>query len=149
MSLCRVLSRLQELYCTTMDTFRKFADVLFLQTLPGVTGLSQADCDYLRQEAQENTARQLGKSDRFRKQQWELFQDLLEQERQVGHCVEQGPGSPCFGTYGESREAAFVRHPLVLRQVLCPGSSGRPFTTALSVGWRRRPGPPLSGQEVG
>nr|KAF6431161.1 EvC ciliary complex subunit 1 [Rousettus aegyptiacus] len=73
----------QELYRTTMDTFRKFADVLFLQTLPGVTGLSQADCDYLRQEAQENTARQLGKSDRFRKQQWELFQDLLEQERQV------------------------------------------------------------------
>ncbi|XP_036083379.1 ellis-van Creveld syndrome protein isoform X5 [Rousettus aegyptiacus] len=72
----------QELYRTTMDTFRKFADVLFLQTLPGVTGLSQADCDYLRQEAQENTARQLGKSDRFRKQQWELFQDLLEQERQ-------------------------------------------------------------------
>ncbi|XP_024907603.1 ellis-van Creveld syndrome protein [Pteropus alecto] len=73
----------QELYRSTMETFQKFADVLFLQTLPGMTGLSQADCDYLRQEAQENTARQLGKSDRFRKQQWKLFQDLLEQERQV------------------------------------------------------------------
>lgn len=67
-----------------METFQKFVDVLFLQTLPGMTGLSQADCENLRQEVQENTAWQLGKSDRFRKQQWELFQDLLEQDKQVG-----------------------------------------------------------------
>ena len=67
-----------------METFQKFVEVLFLQTLPGVTGLSRAECEYLRQEVQENTAQQLGKSDRFRKQQWKLFQDLLEQDRQVG-----------------------------------------------------------------
>eukprot|EP00071_Canis_lupus_P057620 XP_853902.2 ellis-van Creveld syndrome protein isoform X1 [Canis lupus familiaris] len=73
----------QELYCSTMETFQKFVEVLFLQTLPGVTGLSRAECEYLRQEVQENTAQQLGKSDRFRKQQWKLFQDLLEQDRQV------------------------------------------------------------------
>ncbi|XP_053073568.1 evC complex member EVC isoform X3 [Acinonyx jubatus] len=73
----------QELYRSTMETFQKFVDVLFLQTLPGMTGLSQADCENLRQEVQENTAWQLGKSDRFRKQQWELFQDLLEQDKQV------------------------------------------------------------------
>ncbi|XP_032961436.1 evC complex member EVC isoform X1 [Rhinolophus ferrumequinum] len=73
----------QELYCSTMETFQKFVDILFLQTLPDVTGLSQAECEYLRQETQENTARQLGTSDRFRKQQWKLFQDLLEQEKQV------------------------------------------------------------------
>ncbi|XP_058402690.1 evC complex member EVC isoform X2 [Diceros bicornis minor] len=73
----------QELYRSTMETFQKFVDVLFLQTLPGVTGLSRAECDYLRQEVQENAAWQLGKSDRFRKQQWKLFQDLLEQEKQV------------------------------------------------------------------
>ncbi|KAF6371684.1 EvC ciliary complex subunit 1 [Rhinolophus ferrumequinum] len=73
----------QELYCSTMETFQKFVDTLFLQTLPDVTGLSQAECEYLRQETQENTARQLGTSDRFRKQQWKLFQDLLEQEKQV------------------------------------------------------------------
>ncbi|XP_059743333.1 evC complex member EVC isoform X4 [Bos taurus] len=73
----------QELYCSTMETFQKFADILFLQTLPRVTDLSQAECEYLRQEAQENSTRQLEKSDRFRSQQWKLFQDLLEQEKQV------------------------------------------------------------------
>ncbi|XP_072802555.1 evC complex member EVC isoform X2 [Vicugna pacos] len=73
----------QELYRSTMETFQKFMDALFLQTLPHVTNLSQAECEYLRQEAQENAARQLGKSDRFRNQQWKLFQDLLEQEKQV------------------------------------------------------------------
>ncbi|XP_066134856.1 evC complex member EVC isoform X1 [Saccopteryx bilineata] len=73
----------QELYCSTMDTFQTLVDTLFLQTLPGLTGLPQAECEYLRQEVQENAAQQLGKSDRFRKQQWKLFQDLLEQEKQV------------------------------------------------------------------
>lgn len=63
--------------------FQKLVDILFLQTLPGMTGLSQAECENLRQEVQENAAWQLGKSDRFRKQQWELFQDLLEQDKQV------------------------------------------------------------------
>ncbi|XP_044623787.2 evC complex member EVC isoform X1 [Equus asinus] len=73
----------EELYRSTMETFQKFMDVLFLQTLPATTGLSRVECDYLRQEVQENAAQQLGKSDRFRKQQWKLFQDLLEQEKQV------------------------------------------------------------------
>ncbi|XP_030891208.1 ellis-van Creveld syndrome protein-like [Leptonychotes weddellii] len=74
----------QELYRGTMETFQKFVDVLFLQTLPGVTGFSRTECEYLRQEVQENAAQQLRQSDRFRKQQWELFQDLLEQDKQVG-----------------------------------------------------------------
>ncbi|XP_030720041.2 evC complex member EVC isoform X5 [Globicephala melas] len=73
----------QELYRSTMETFQKFVDVLFLQTLPCVTDLSQAECEYLQQEAQENAAQQLEKLDRFRSQQWKLFQDLLEQEKQV------------------------------------------------------------------
>ncbi|XP_054364979.1 evC complex member EVC isoform X7 [Mirounga angustirostris] len=73
----------QELYRGTMETFQKFVDILFLQTLPGVTGLSRTECEYLRQEVQENAAQQLRQSDRFRKQQWELFQDLLEQDKQV------------------------------------------------------------------
>ncbi|TKC46675.1 hypothetical protein EI555_012328, partial [Monodon monoceros] len=72
-----------ELYRSTMETFQKFVDVLFLQTLPCVTDLSQAECEYLRQQAQENAAQQLEKLDRFRSQQWKLFQDLLEQEKQV------------------------------------------------------------------
>lgn len=73
-----------------METFQKLADILFLQTLPGVTDLSQAECEYLRQEAEENSSRQLEKSDRFRRQQWKLFQDLLEQEKQVWHFVKLG-----------------------------------------------------------
>nr|XP_036883140.1 ellis-van Creveld syndrome protein [Manis javanica] len=73
----------QELFRGTVETFQKFVDVLFLQTLPGVAGLNGTECEYLRQEVRENTAWQLGKSDRFRKQQWKLFQDLLEQEKQV------------------------------------------------------------------
>ncbi|KAB1282341.1 Ellis-van Creveld syndrome protein, partial [Camelus dromedarius] len=81
----------QELYRSTMETFQKFVDALFLQTLPRMTNLSQAECEYLRQEAQENAARQLGKSDRFRNQQWKLFQDLLEQEKQVRHFVNVKP----------------------------------------------------------
>ncbi|KAG8505836.1 Ellis-van Creveld syndrome protein [Galemys pyrenaicus] len=73
----------QELYRGTIDAFQGFADHLFLQTLPDVTGLPRAECEYLQEEAQEDAARQLGRSDRFRKQQWKLFQDLLEQEKQV------------------------------------------------------------------
>ncbi|XP_007953962.1 ellis-van Creveld syndrome protein [Orycteropus afer afer] len=73
----------QELYHSTVRTFQKLVDVLFLQTLSGVTGLSQVECEYLRQEVQENAAWQLGKSDRFRKQQWKLFQDGQEQEKQL------------------------------------------------------------------
>ncbi|XP_053778343.1 evC complex member EVC isoform X3 [Desmodus rotundus] len=73
----------QELFRSTVETFQAFVDSLFLHTLPGVTGLSREECEYLRQEAQENAALQLGKSDRFRKQQWKLFQDLLEREKQV------------------------------------------------------------------
>ncbi|KAM7157418.1 evC complex member EVC isoform 2-T2 [Molossus nigricans] len=73
----------QELYRSTVETFQTLAEALFLHTLPGVTGLSQAECEYWRQEAGENAALQLGKSDRFRKQQWTLFQELLEHEKQV------------------------------------------------------------------
>ncbi|XP_058157204.1 evC complex member EVC [Dasypus novemcinctus] len=73
----------QELYHGTMGTFQKFMDVLFLEMLSGVTGLPQAECECLGRGAQENAAQQLGASDRFRKQQWRLFQDLLEQEKQL------------------------------------------------------------------
>uniref|UniRef100_G1P5N1 EvC ciliary complex subunit 1 n=1 Tax=Myotis lucifugus TaxID=59463 RepID=G1P5N1_MYOLU len=73
----------QELYRSTMGTFQTLADVLFLQTLPDVTGLSRAECDSVRREAQEDAALQLGNADRFRRQQWRLSQDLLEHEQQV------------------------------------------------------------------
>ncbi|XP_059531950.1 evC complex member EVC isoform X2 [Myotis daubentonii] len=73
----------QELYCSTMGTFQTLVDVLFLQTLPDMTGLSRAECDSVRREAREDAALQLGNADRFRRQQWRLSQDLLEREQQV------------------------------------------------------------------
>ncbi|XP_069924142.1 evC complex member EVC isoform X5 [Oryctolagus cuniculus] len=73
----------QELFRRTVRTFQQLADALFLQTLPRQAGLPGAECESLRQEVQASAARQLGKSDRFRKQQWRLFQELLEQDEQV------------------------------------------------------------------
>ncbi|XP_075400665.1 evC complex member EVC isoform X2 [Tenrec ecaudatus] len=73
----------QELYQSTVGTFQRLVDVLFLQTLPGVTSLSQAECDYLRQEVRENATQHLEKSDCFRKQQWKLFQDAQDQEKKL------------------------------------------------------------------
>lgn len=75
----------QELYCGTMETFQKFVDTLFLKTLPEVSSLPVADCEALRQQVQEQAARQLGQVDRFRRRQWELVCELLEQDRRVCH----------------------------------------------------------------
>ncbi|KAM5271304.1 evC complex member EVC [Ctenodactylus gundi] len=72
----------QELYRGTIETFQRFVDVLFLQTLPDMSGLPGAECESLRQGVQEDAARRLGQSDRFRRRQWGLLQDLLEQDRQ-------------------------------------------------------------------
>lgn len=73
----------QELYRSAVGAFQGFMDELFLRTLPSATGLPRAECEYLREEARENAARQLAKADRFRRQQWTLFRDFLEQEKQV------------------------------------------------------------------
>lgn len=72
----------QELYHGTMGTFQDCVDALFLQTL-GDHGLPRAECEALQQEVQEDAARRLGTSDRFRRRQWGLLQDLLEQDQQV------------------------------------------------------------------
>ncbi|XP_051020951.1 evC complex member EVC [Acomys russatus] len=73
----------QELYCGTMETFQKFVDTLFLKTLPEVSSLPVAECEALKQQVQEQAARQLGQADRFRRRQWGLLCDLLEQDRRV------------------------------------------------------------------
>lgn len=72
-----------------METFQKFVDTLFLKTLPEVSSLPMAECEALKQQVQEQAARQLGQVDRFRRRQWELLCDLLEQDRRVCHL---GPG---------------------------------------------------------
>lgn len=79
----------QELYCGTMETFQKFVDTLFLKTLPEVSSLPVAECEALKQQVQEQAAKQLGEVDRFRRRQWELLCDLLEHDRRVCHL---GPG---------------------------------------------------------
>lgn len=66
-----------------METFQKFVDTLFLKTLPEVSSLPAAECEALKQQVQEQAARQLGQVDRFRRRQWELLCDLLEQDRRV------------------------------------------------------------------
>ncbi|KAF3825346.1 hypothetical protein GH733_005980 [Mirounga leonina] len=108
----------QELYRGTMETFQKFVDILFLQTLPGVTGLSRTECEYLRQEVQENAAQQLRQSDRFRKQQWELFQDLLEQDKQV--WMEEHALSSVLQTHLQDDHKSIIHqgHDLLLRSAL-------------------------------
>ncbi|XP_036056819.1 ellis-van Creveld syndrome protein isoform X5 [Onychomys torridus] len=73
----------QELYCGTMETFQKFVETLFLKTLPEVSSLPVAECEALKQQVQEQAAKQLGQVDRFRRRQWELLCDLLEQDRRV------------------------------------------------------------------
>ncbi|KAL1789455.1 ellis-van Creveld syndrome protein isoform X1 [Sigmodon hispidus] len=73
----------QELYCGTMETFQKFVDTLFLKTLPEVSSLPVAECEALQQQVQEQAMRQLEQVDRFRRQQWELLCNLLEQDRRV------------------------------------------------------------------
>ncbi|XP_053421901.1 evC complex member EVC isoform X1 [Nycticebus coucang] len=97
----------QELYCSTMDTFQKFLDVFFLETLPGMTGLPPVECDYLRQEVWEDTVQQLGQSDRFRRQQWELFQELLQQEQQG--WMEEGALSSLLQTHLRDEHENTVR----------------------------------------
>ncbi|XP_012372158.1 ellis-van Creveld syndrome protein isoform X2 [Octodon degus] len=72
----------QELYRSTMDTFQRLADALFLHTLPGLSGLPRTECSTLQQEMQEGAAQRRGHSDRFRRQQWGLLQELLEHDRQ-------------------------------------------------------------------
>ncbi|KAM6150886.1 evC complex member EVC isoform 2-T2 [Erethizon dorsatum] len=79
----------QELYRSTMETFQHFVDTLFLHTLPGVSGLPRTECESLRQEMQEDATQQLGHSDRFRRRQWGLLQELLEHDKQEARVLEE------------------------------------------------------------
>lgn len=56
---------------------------LFLQNLPGITGLSLRECELLKEEWQENLVLQLEKVDSYRQQHWKLFQEQMQQEKQV------------------------------------------------------------------
>ncbi|XP_045689985.1 ellis-van Creveld syndrome protein isoform X2 [Phyllostomus hastatus] len=100
----------QELFRSTVAAFQAFVDALFLQTLPGLTGLSREECGCLSQEAQQDATLRLGRSDRFRKQQWELFQDLLEQEEQV--WMEELALAAVLQTHLRDEQDSVTRHVL-------------------------------------
>ncbi|XP_053884997.1 evC complex member EVC isoform X5 [Malaclemys terrapin pileata] len=73
----------QELCSGTSHALEELVQELFLQTLPTKTGLSLRECELLKEECQENLILQLEKWDSCRQKQWKLFQEQLQQERQL------------------------------------------------------------------
>ncbi|XP_038600780.1 ellis-van Creveld syndrome protein [Tachyglossus aculeatus] len=73
----------QELHGNALRIFKNLEEEMFLQTLPGGTAISPGECEYLKQEMEQNSSLQLEKLDRFRKKRWSLFQEALEQEKQL------------------------------------------------------------------
>ncbi|XP_053884996.1 evC complex member EVC isoform X4 [Malaclemys terrapin pileata] len=74
---------LKELCSGTSHALEELVQELFLQTLPTKTGLSLRECELLKEECQENLILQLEKWDSCRQKQWKLFQEQLQQERQL------------------------------------------------------------------
>ncbi|XP_068926132.1 evC complex member EVC isoform X1 [Petaurus breviceps papuanus] len=126
----------QELYSSSIQTFEKLTEETFLHTLLGVTGLSLGECEHLKQDVQHNGALDLEKSDRFREKQWTLFQELLDQEKQLWteeyalsaimqkHFLEKYEsiirGVLCHlgGLNEESRRHILQKHKLMLSSIL-------------------------------
>ncbi|XP_036618191.1 ellis-van Creveld syndrome protein [Trichosurus vulpecula] len=126
----------QELYSSSIQTFEKLIEETFLHTLFGVTGLSLGECEHLKQDVQHSGALDLEKSNRFRKKQWTLFKELLDQEKQLWteeyalsaimqkHFLEKHEsiihGVLCRlgGLSEESRRHILQKHQLMLSSVL-------------------------------
>ncbi|XP_034627739.1 ellis-van Creveld syndrome protein isoform X5 [Trachemys scripta elegans] len=126
----------QELCSGTSYALEELVQELFLQTLPTKTGLSLRECELLKEECQENLILQLEKWDSCRQKQWKLFQEQLQQERQLWtkeyalsavmqkHLSEkhekiiQGVLSRLGGLSEESAKYIFRKHRLLLCSVL-------------------------------
>ncbi|XP_074085906.1 evC complex member EVC [Macrotis lagotis] len=126
----------QELYKNSIQTFEKLSEKTFLHTLLGVTGLSLEECEQLKQDVQHSGALDLEKSDQFREKQWTLFQELLDQEKQLWteehalsaimqkHFLEkhesiiQGVLCHLGGLSEESRKYIIQKHRLMLSSTL-------------------------------
>uniref|UniRef100_A0A8C4WH95 EvC ciliary complex subunit 1 n=1 Tax=Gopherus evgoodei TaxID=1825980 RepID=A0A8C4WH95_9SAUR len=67
----------------SVSLYYELVQELFLQTLPTKTGLSLRECELLKEECQENLILQLEKWDSCRQKQWKLFQEQLQQEKQL------------------------------------------------------------------
>ncbi|XP_034627738.1 ellis-van Creveld syndrome protein isoform X4 [Trachemys scripta elegans] len=127
---------LKELCSGTSYALEELVQELFLQTLPTKTGLSLRECELLKEECQENLILQLEKWDSCRQKQWKLFQEQLQQERQLWtkeyalsavmqkHLSEkhekiiQGVLSRLGGLSEESAKYIFRKHRLLLCSVL-------------------------------
>nr|XP_008168384.1 ellis-van Creveld syndrome protein isoform X3 [Chrysemys picta bellii] len=127
---------LKELCSGTSHALEELVQELFLQTLPTKTGLSLRECELLKEECQENLILQLEKWDSCRQKQWKLFQEQLQQERQLWtkeyalsavmqkHLSEkhekiiQGVLSRLGGLSEESAKYIFRKHRLLLCSVL-------------------------------
>ncbi|XP_020847921.1 evC complex member EVC isoform X2 [Phascolarctos cinereus] len=126
----------QELYSSSIQTFEKLIEETFLHTLLGVTGLSLGECEHLKQDVQRSGALDLEKSERCREKQWTLFQELLDQEKQLWteeyalsaimqkHFLEKHEsiihGVLCHlgGLSEESRRFISQKHKLILSSIL-------------------------------
>ncbi|XP_025051149.1 ellis-van Creveld syndrome protein isoform X1 [Alligator sinensis] len=73
----------KELYVRSSHALEELVKELFLQNLPGITGLSLRECELLKEEWQENLVLQLEKVDSYRQQHWKLFQEQMQQEKQL------------------------------------------------------------------
>uniref|UniRef100_A0A7M4FT03 EvC ciliary complex subunit 1 n=1 Tax=Crocodylus porosus TaxID=8502 RepID=A0A7M4FT03_CROPO len=73
----------KELYVRSSHALEELVKELFLQNLPRITGLSLRDCELLKEEWQENLVLQLEKVGSYRQQHWKLFQEQMQQEKQL------------------------------------------------------------------
>ncbi|XP_074848575.1 evC complex member EVC isoform X3 [Carettochelys insculpta] len=73
----------QELCSGTSHALDGLVQELFLQILPTKTGMSLRECELLKEECLENLILQLEKWDSCRQKQWKLFQEQLQQEKQL------------------------------------------------------------------
>ncbi|XP_012407792.2 ellis-van Creveld syndrome protein isoform X1 [Sarcophilus harrisii] len=126
----------QELYSKSIQTFEKLIEETFLQTLLRLTGLPLGECEHLKQDVHHSAALELEKSDQFREKQWTLFQELLDQEKQLWteefalsaimkkHLLEKHEsiihGVLCRlgGLSEESRKSISQKHRLMLSSIL-------------------------------
>ncbi|XP_006128262.2 evC complex member EVC isoform X1 [Pelodiscus sinensis] len=126
----------QELGSRTSHVLDELMQELFLQTLPTKTDLSLRECELLKEECQENLILMLEKWDNCRQKQWKLFQEQLQQEKQLWtkeyalsavmqkHLSEkhekiiQGVLSRLGGLSEESAEYILQKHRLFLSSVL-------------------------------
>nr|XP_056711100.1 evC complex member EVC [Euleptes europaea] len=73
----------KKLYCRYSRSLEDLVVQLFLQTLPILTSLPLKECEFLKDEQQEDLALQLEKSESYRQKLWTFFQEQIRQEQEL------------------------------------------------------------------